>query len=177
VLRLRQESAAFSALATGTDDLSTRAAAVLAKIEWPTKPGATTTVAPLTPAELTRFEAGRAVYQNACQSCHLPDGRGQDRIAASLVGSTYALASPEIPIRILIGGKEGDIGLMPPLGSMLNDDQIAAVLTYVRREWGQAGTAVDPATVAAVRKATAGRPRPWTNDELTKLAGDASGPQ
>jgi mono/diheme cytochrome c family protein len=89
----------------------------------------------------------------------------------------YALASPEVPIRILIGGKEGDIGLMPPLGSMLNDDQIAAVLTYVRREWGQTGTTVDPAVVAAVRKATAGRPRPWTNDELLKVAAGASGPQ
>jgi mono/diheme cytochrome c family protein/glucose/arabinose dehydrogenase len=177
VLRLRQEPAVFSALATGTEDLSARAAAVLARIEWPTKAGVTSTVLPLTAAEMTRFEAGREIYKNACQSCHQPDGRGQERIAASLVGSTYALTSPEVPIRILLGGKEGDIGLMPPLGSMLNDDQIAAVLTYVRREWGQQATAVDPAVVTAVRKATAGRPRPWTNDELSKLAADEGGPR
>jgi mono/diheme cytochrome c family protein len=177
VLRLREEPAAFNALALGTGDVPNRAAAVLAKVEWPTKPGVVSAVAPLTAAELTRFETGRDVYQNACQSCHQPDGRGQDRIAASLVGSVYALAPAEVPVRILLGGKEGDIGLMPPLGSMLNDDQIAAVLTYVRREWGQQGTAVDPAVVAAVRKASAGRPRPWTNDELSKLAADASSPQ
>jgi mono/diheme cytochrome c family protein len=164
------------ALAAGTDELSTRAVAVLARVEWPTKPGVASVVAPLTPAEVARFDAGLEVYRNACQSCHQPDGRGQDRIAASLVGSTFALAVPEVPIRILLGGKEGDIGLMPPLGSMLSDEQIAAVLTYVRREWGQTGTPVEPARVADVRKATAGRPRPWTNDELSKLAAGAGGP-
>jgi mono/diheme cytochrome c family protein len=176
-LRLRQEPVALTALAAGADALATRAAAVLARVEWPAKPGAVTAVAPLTPAEVARFDAGREVYRNACQSCHQPDGRGQDRIAPSLVGSTYALAAPEVPIRILLGGKEGDIGLMPPLGSMLSDDQIAAVLTYIRREWGQSGTPVEPTVVAGVRKATAGRPRPWTNDELSKLAAGAGGPQ
>ncbi len=177
ILRLRQEPATLTTLAAGTGGLSTRAAAVLARIEWPTKPGLVSAVTPLTPAEITRFDAGQEVYRNACQSCHQPDGRGQERIAASLVGSTFALAAPEVPIRILLGGKEGDIGLMPPLGSMLSDDQIAAVLTYVRREWGQTGTPVAPDVVAAVRKVTAGRPRPWTNDELSKLAAGAGAPQ
>ena len=59
---------------------------------------------------------------------------------------------------------------MPPIGSTLNDEQIASVLTYVRREWGQIGTPVDPTTIKAVRELTAGRTRPWTNDELTELA-------
>ena len=59
---------------------------------------------------------------------------------------------------------------MPPIGSTLDDEQIASVLTYIRREWGQSGIPVDAATVKAVRAATAGRTRPWTNDELTALA-------
>ena len=84
------------------------------------------------------------MYRNACQSCHQPDGRGQDRVAPSLVGSCVRLAVPEVPIRILLGGKEGDIGLMPPLGTMLSDEQIAAVLTYIRREWGQSASPVEP---------------------------------
>ena len=78
---------------------------------------------------------------------------------------------PGVPIRVLIGGKEGSIGLMPPLGGALSDEQIAAVLTYVRREWGNTGTPVDPATVAEVRKATAGRSRPWTDQELIGARG------
>jgi len=71
--------------------------------------------------------------------------------------------------RILLNGKEGTIGLMPPIGMTLTDDQIAAALTYVRREWGQTGTPVDPATVKAVRAETAGRTKPWTNDELLAM--------
>ena len=92
-------------------------------------------------------------------------------MAPSLVGSTLALASPDIPARILLNGKEGPIGLMPPIGSVLSDEQIAGVLTYIRREWGQPGSAVDPATIKSVRELTAGRTRPWTNDELLALAG------
>ena len=58
---------------------------------------------------------------------------------------------------------------MPPVGSVFTDDQIAAVLTYIRREWGQAGAPVDPAVVKDTRALMAGRTRPWTNDELLAL--------
>ena len=66
-------------------------------------------------------------------------------------------------------GKEGPIGLMPPVGSVLSDDQIAAVLTYIRREWGQAGTAVDAAAVKNTRALVAGRTKPWTDAELLAI--------
>ena len=128
-------------------------------------------VTPLTPEEQQRFDKGREVYRNLCQGCHQPDGRGQDRIAPSLVGSALALARPDIPARALLQGKEGPIGLMPPVGATLDDEQIAAVLTYVRREWGQSGTAVTPASVNETRRATAARTRPWTHDELTAMVG------
>ena len=72
---------------------------------------------------------------------------------------------------ILFNGKEGRVGLMPPLGTTLSDEQIAAVLTYVRREWGQAGTPIDAASVKETRTATAGRLKPWTDAELQALIG------
>ena len=167
--RLSKEPTAFSALAATTTDLGPRAAAVLAKLEWPGKPGASAPIVPLTPEEEKRFEAGRDVYRNICQACHQPDGRGQDRVAASLLGSPLALASPDIPARIVINGKEGSIGLMPPVGSTLTDEQIASVLTYIRREWGQDGSPVDAATVAKTREMVAGRTRPWKHDELMAM--------
>jgi mono/diheme cytochrome c family protein len=77
--------------------------------------------------------------------------------------------------RILLNGKEGRVGLMPPIGSTLTDDQIASVLTYVRREWGQAGDPVDPASVTAVRAQTAGRTKPWTDEELQAMLPRAGG--
>ena len=83
--------------------------------------------------------------------------------------SAVALAAPDIPLRVLLNGKEGPTGLMPPIGASLTDEQLASVLTYIRREWGQRGSPVYPATAASVRAATAGRPRPWTEAELTKL--------
>jgi mono/diheme cytochrome c family protein len=155
----------------GAGDLSTRAAALLAHVGWPGKPGVAAAARPLTPAEQARFDAGRTVYQNLCIACHQPNGRGLERIAPSLVGSEFALGIPAIPIRIVLNGKEGSVGLMPPLGASLSDDQIADVLTYIRREWGQTGSPIDPALVATVRAQTAGRTRPWTNEELAGISG------
>ena len=167
--RLSKEPSAFSTLAATTTDLGPRAAEVLKRVEWPGKPGAAAPVTPLTPEEQQRFNAGQEVYRNICQACHQPDGRGQDRVAPSLVGSPLALASPDIPARILMNGKEGPVGLMPPVGFTLSDEQIAGVLTYIRREWGQDGTPVDVATVKQVRAMTADRTRPWKHDELMAL--------
>ena len=126
-------------------------------------------IAPLTPDEQRRFEAGRELYRNVCQACHQPDGRGQEKVAPGLIGSSLLQAPADIPARILLNGKEGPIGLMPPIGATISDEEIASVLTYVRREWGQAGAPVDAATVTAIRTSTTGRARPWTNDELIAL--------
>jgi mono/diheme cytochrome c family protein len=168
-LRLNREPAALVELAASGGDLGTRASALLARLEWPGKPGTGPAVAPLSAEEQQRFAAGQEVYRNICQACHQPDGRGQEKLAPSLVGSPLALAAPEIPARILLNGKEGPVGLMPPVGSVLSDDQIAGVLTYIRREWGQTGSPVDAATVKAVRTQTASRTRPWNHDELMAM--------
>jgi mono/diheme cytochrome c family protein/glucose/arabinose dehydrogenase len=165
-LRLSREPQPLATVAASNGPFAERAASLLRRIEWPGKPGVAAPVAPLTGADLRRFEAGENIYKSTCQACHQIDGRGQDRIAASLIGSPLALASPDVPIRILLNGKEGTIGLMPPLGQTMSDDEIASVLTYIRREWGQTGAPVDPATVKDVRARNAERKRPWTNDEL-----------
>jgi mono/diheme cytochrome c family protein/glucose/arabinose dehydrogenase len=167
--RLSREPAALSAAAAAGGDLGLRAGNVLARIEWPGKPGVAAPVAALTAEEQQRFDAGRDIYRNICQACHQPDGRGQERVAPSLIGSPLALAAAEVPARILLSGKEGSVGLMPPVGSVLSDEQIAAVLTYIRREWDQTGTPVDPAQVKTVRSQTASRTRPWTHDELMAM--------
>jgi mono/diheme cytochrome c family protein/glucose/arabinose dehydrogenase len=169
-LRLTREPTAFAALAAGTSGLGPRIASVLTRISWPGKAG-DVSLPPLSPADQQRFDAGREVYRNICQACHQPDGRGQDGVAPTLIESAWTLAPPDIPARILLSGKEGRIGLMPAIGATLDDEMIASVLTYIRREWGHAGTPVGAATVRAVRALTSDRTRPWTDDELGKLAG------
>jgi mono/diheme cytochrome c family protein len=151
--------------------LATRASNLLDHVEWAGKAGAPAPAAPLTAEEQQRFNAGQQVYAGLCAACHQPDGRGRENVAASLVGSAIALGPAENPIRVLMNGKEGSIGLMPPLGTTLTDEQIADVLTYVRHEWGQTASAVTPALVASVRKATASRTKPWTNAELAAMGG------
>ncbi|ODS54874.1 MAG: hypothetical protein ABS36_10460 [Acidobacteria bacterium SCN 69-37] len=172
-VRVGREPVSLSALAAGGGPLAERATRVLARLEWPGKPGATP-ITPLTPGEFARFEAGRTVFANLCVACHQSDGRGRDGVAPTLVGSDLALAASGVTARIVLNGKEGSVGLMPPLGQSLSDDQIAEVLTYVRRQWGNVASPVDPAAVREARAATAGRTRPWSQDEIAALAAAAA---
>ena len=137
---------------------------MLARVDWPGKPGAGPAAAPLTAEEQQRFEAGRDVYQTLCSACHQPDGRGREQLAPRLVGSDSRSAAPGVAVRIVLNGKEGSAGLMPPLGSVLSDEQMAAALTYIRREWGHTRQRQSrrPTVDGDPRQSTTGRTRPWT---------------
>ena len=165
---LPSEPTALTQLAASTADVEHAALAkkVVSRFEWPGKPTPVVEVTPLTPEEQKRFVAGAEIYKNLCVACHQPDGRGKEKLAPSLLESRYTSGDPGAPVRILLAGKEGTVGLMPPLGGTLNDEQIAAVLTYVRREWGNTGSPVDPEDVAETRGMTKNRTRPWTDAEL-----------
>jgi mono/diheme cytochrome c family protein/glucose/arabinose dehydrogenase len=165
---LKAEPAALSALAAQNNDTGALAKRVVAKLDWPNKPVPVVTAAPLTAEEQKQFAAGSEVYKSVCLGCHQPDGRGKEKIAPSLVESRYTSGSDGgAATRILLAGKEGPIGLMPPLGGALSDEQIASVLTYVRREWGNTGAPVSVEDVREVRGLTKTRTRPWTDAELT----------
>jgi mono/diheme cytochrome c family protein len=145
---------------------------VVGKLDWPGKPAPAVEVAALTPAEQKRYDAGAELYKGVCVGCHQPDGRGKEKLAPSLVDSAYVKGpDPSTSIRILLSGKEGAIGLMPPLGGALSDEQVASVLTYIRREWGHAAAPVTPEDVVEVRGLTRTRARPWTDAELQQERG------
>ena len=148
---LSREPALVDVAREDRGELGQRATAVLARLSWPGKADRGPAVVPLTPEEQQRFAAGREVYQTLCVACHQPDGRGREHLAPTLVGSELALGPADITARIVLGGKEGPTGLMPPLGAALTDEQIAAALTYIRREWGHSASPVDPSTVKEVR--------------------------
>ncbi len=171
---LAGEPTALTSLAAGSGALAGPASAVVAKLDWPGKPAPVVRVTPLTPAEQKRFAAGAELYKNLCIACHQESGQGMDKVAPALVGSPLLVGNEGVPIRIILGGKEGPIGLMPPL-SLLDDEQVASVLTYVRREWGNTAAAVTPASVQEIRGLTRTRKQPWTNDELTGGRGGGAG--
>jgi mono/diheme cytochrome c family protein len=142
---------------------------VLARVEWPGKPGGAAAATPLTPIEQRRFTAGQEVYKNLCEACHGADGREQQGVAPALIGSAEVVGPAAVPIRILLHGKEGSVGLMPAHADALGDEEIAAVITYIRRSWGHTASPVDAGAVKNVRSATAGRTRPWTAEELAAI--------
>lgn len=169
-LRLARAPEPFIALATRDSVIGKQAATVLTRVSWPGKPGDVAAPPPLTTEEQARFDAGRVLFQALCQACHQADGRGQPGRAASLVGSPIAQhADAAVPARVLLHGKEGQTGLMPALGAAMTDAQIAQVLTYVRREWGQEGSPVTPTLIGRVRATTKARRTPWTDAELAKV--------
>jgi putative membrane-bound dehydrogenase-like protein len=141
---------------------------------WPGKPGVAPAVAPppLTDEERARFTAGKTVFTAICAPCHQLDGRGQT--APPLVDSDWILGSPQATVRIVMHGLSGAIGVsgrnyigeMPGFGA-LDDEQIASVLTYLRREWGHTAAPVTPELVKSIRADTAGRVNPWGWRELT----------
>ena len=100
---------------------------------------------------------GEGVYFANCVACHLPSGTGLEGAFPPLAGSDF-LGDRDRVIRIVLYGNEGPItvngvrynGVMPGF-AYLNDDEIAAVVTYVLGSWGNDLPGVGPEAVAAVR--------------------------
>ena len=160
---------ALIALAAQPGELGNRAIKVLARVGWPGKAGMTPAAAALNADDQARFKAGQEIYKNLCEGCHGADGREQPGATPNIAGAPTVVGNPGIPIRVLLHGKEGPVGLMPAHGETLGDAEIAAVLTYVRRAWGQTASPIDPATVQQIRAATPGRTRAWTPAELAAV--------
>jgi mono/diheme cytochrome c family protein len=160
---------ALVAVAAEKGELGDRAAKVMARIAWPGKAGVAPAAAALSAADQKRFLAGQEIYKNICEGCHGADGREQPGAAPNIAGAPTVIGAPGVPIRVLLHGKEGPVGLMPAHGELLNDTEIAAVLTYIRRAWGQTAAPIDVAAVQQVRAANAGRTRAWTPAELAQI--------
>jgi mono/diheme cytochrome c family protein/lysophospholipase L1-like esterase len=125
---------------------------------------------------------GEVFHREAhCATCHQPNGQGLDPAFPPLVGSPWVTGSEERLIKIALHGIHGRIEVngkvydpekgVPPMtafGSILNDDEVAAVLTYVRNSWGNQAAPVNPKTVKQVREATKDRSIFWKPEELLK---------
>jgi mono/diheme cytochrome c family protein len=94
-------------------------------------------------------QGGEALFANICAACHQPDAKGA--VGAGEYPSLSAnqnLASAGYLENLLFNGRRG----MPPLGPMMNDQQIADVVNYVRTHFGNAyGDTISSADVLAAR--------------------------
>lgn len=135
----------------------------------------------LTGAERDLFLKGKAIYsrEGYCVTCHQPDGDG---LPASgfppLKGTTWVTGSQERLVRLVLKGLHGPIEVrgekyagqvpMTPFGGMLKDDEIAAVVTYVRNAFGNKAPAISPAKVKQIRAATKNKTGFYSPQELLK---------
>ena len=107
-------------------------------------------------------EPGALTYSQSCASCHQLDGNGQSPYHPPLAGNPVIMdPDPSSLINITLNGSLRVITEdipdrydMPYFRTLLSDQQIAEVLTFMRRGWGNNGGAVMVEEVAAIRDAT-----------------------
>jgi mono/diheme cytochrome c family protein len=174
-IEVAAKPAAIDNLASSQDKaLAKSSAKVAALFQWPGKPvPPRPEAAPLTEKQKALFEIGRQQYSLVCAQCHQPDGKGQDGKAPPLRNSRFVLGPDKRLIRIVLHGMRGPVtvgdkvwNLDMPSWAALSDEQIAGVLTYVRREWGHEAGAVSPADVHSIRDWNQARKDGWTEAEL-----------
>lgn len=141
-------------------------------------PSGETVVAKLDPLVL-----GKKQYDTICITCHQANGLGLPGTFPPLAGSEWVLGSEERLVRIVVYGMTGPVKVkdvvysaapMPTVGKVagsaynLSDDKVAAVLTYIRHEWGNAGAPITTEQVAAIRGKEGDR-KPFVQEELLKI--------
>ena len=131
--------------------------------------------------DLASYKKGKEIYsrEGFCVTCHQDNGKG---LSASgfppISGTKWALGNEDRLIKIALYGLYGPIEVlgkkypgqvpMTAYGNMLKDDEIAAVLTYVRNSFGNKASVITAEKVKEVRKATAGKEGFYKPEELLK---------
>ena len=176
-VKLAAEPASLAKLSKSKDAAMVKALAWFkSTVVWPGKPGVVVPVVkPLTNEEQALFDNGRQTFAGLCAACHQTTGKGLDGLAPPLADSEWVNGDPERIVKVVMHGLRGPIKVkgnnysydMPAAG-FLSDEQIAGVLTYIRREWDHESAPVPLDLVKKVRAETKGRTDAWTEAELIK---------
>lgn len=131
------------------------------------------TVATLRPPEKPATGAapavdGKQLFGAKCAACHQASGLGVAGVFPPLAASEWVLGDEKTLTHILLHGVVGEMqvkgntynGAMPAWNS-LSDDELAAVLSYIRSDWGNQAPPILADTVKAQREATASRAEPY----------------
>lgn len=145
-----------------------------AQVSWGV-PGPTPVAGPVDPKVF-----GKRVFTQNCVVCHQTTGLGVPGQFPPLAGSEWVLGGDwhgdNHIVKILLKGLQGPVQVkgaafnnaMPPW-AQLTDEQIAAVLTYVRSEWGNAAAPITPDFVKKIRAASVDRTEPWSQKSLQAI--------
>jgi mono/diheme cytochrome c family protein len=107
------------------------------------------------------MKLGAAIYADECAGCHIANGQGASGLFPSLNGSPVVQqADPTSLLHVVLRGARGAAtdgaptgAAMPQFAWVLNDAQVAAVLSYIRSTWGNSAPPVSAGEVGAARSA------------------------
>jgi mono/diheme cytochrome c family protein len=129
----------------------------------------------LTEEEAELYNRGQLLY-STCSACHGAEGQGMAGVGTALAGSEWVNDDPAKLVRIVLHGFDGgaaeqgeNIPNDMPGHAFLPDDDVAAILTYMRQSWGNNASPVEPGVIHEIRSATSDRRDIWTPDELRGL--------
>jgi mono/diheme cytochrome c family protein len=78
-------------------------------------------------------QSGESLYKSVCQACHMPNGEGANGAASyPSLAADPALDGRGYPAYVVVFGKRA----MPAFGDMMSNDQVAAVVNYLRTHFG-----------------------------------------
>lgn len=173
-LHLARKPESFATLtAIEVEGVTGSARELAASLAWPGREDIDLPVVrALTDAEQDLFDRGAVTFAQVCSTCHQTSGLGEPGKAPRLRQSPWVLGSEERLVRVIAQGLVGPLTLdgetwnmeMPALE--VSDEELAAVVTYVRREWGHGADPVTPETVGRIREQSADRATPWTVKDL-----------
>lgn len=120
---------------------------------------------------------GKQIYGAKCAACHQANGQGVAGVFPPVAASEWVLGDEKILINILLHGVNGEMkvngtsykGAMPAWASM-SDEELAAVVSYIRTDWGNVAPEITPQAVKTQREATKGRKEPFNGDKELQTA-------
>lgn len=133
-------------------------------------------------AKVDPLVLGKKQYETICHTCHQLNGLGTPGVYPPLAESEWVTGSEEKLIRLVLYGLKGplkvkgveynaaampSIGKVPGSGFNLSDEKVAAVLTFIRQQWGNKAGPITTEQVAAIH-AKEGDRKEFTADELAK---------
>lgn len=130
---------------------------------------------PLVMAGVAPTVDGKQIYGAKCAACHQGSGLGVAGVFPPVAASEWVLGDEKILTNILLHGVNGEMivkgnkynGAMPGWKSM-SDDELAAVLTYIRSDWGNTVPPITAATVKSQREITKARTEPYAGGAAIK---------
>lgn len=118
---------------------------------------------------------GKQLYGAKCAACHQGTGLGVSGVFPPVAASEWVLGDEKILTNILLHGVNGEMNVMGrtyngvmPAWNSLSDDELAAILTYIRSDWGNAAPLIKSETIKNQRELTKSRTEPYVGGSSIK---------